>query len=62
MDIRKNNAKFTVVNIVGIVSRTPTATSCSVLFMRAHGRNSSQVSGKAAFLLNICGVFVLWTL
>lgn len=56
--IRKSNVKFTVANIVGIASRTPTARLSSVLFMRAHGRNLSQVSGKAAFQLSICGVFV----
>ena len=44
------------------ISRIHTTTLCSVLFRRAHGRNLSQVLGKAAFLLNSCGMFVLWIL
>ena len=44
------------------ISRIHTTTLCSVLFRRAHGKNLSQVLGKAAFLLNSCGMFVLWTL
>ena len=54
--------KLTVVYIFGIVARTLTTTLCSVLFMRTYGKNLSQVLGKAAFLLNSCGVLVLWTL
>lgn len=60
--IRKSNVKFTVVYVFGMVSRTPTTTLCSVLFNETHRRNLSQVLGKAAFLLNSCGVFVPWTL
>lgn len=44
------------------ISRIYITTLCSVLFKRAHGRTLSQVLGKAAFLLNSCGMFVLWTL